>query len=620
MQTDRNIQKIGLINLVVLLAAGLIAEVISRDAGSAAGQVGAVFLGLGLLVAAVSYFQMRLETRERLEKLEFDELKKAPAGTGLFSEETETFPARRSREQFEKYFVPAFTILLLCLQAGAAYWIWRGLEKVAPPNIELSTRAMAQAAITALGLFLLGKYSAGRARLEDQPLLRPAASYLLLGAVINVLVAATLAAVWFGFTRLDYYLACALVVVLALTALENLFSLVFEIYRPRIKGQTVRLLYESRLIGLLGHPGGLITTAAQALDYQFGFKVSQTWIYQFLERALAWIILLQLGVLFLSTTVIIIEQNETGLLERFGRPVTGRNVLEPGLHFKWPWPIDQVYRYQTREIQTFKVGMVLDKNAEQDKTVLWTRPHYTEEFNMLVASGEQSARPTTNDTEVTQAVPVNLLAVSVPVQYRITNVIAWAYQHASAATFLEELATREIVHYLVSVDIDNIMTAGRMAAARDLHSRIQQRALESDLGVEIVFVGLQEIHPPTKVADAYEAVIGAMQEKETNILAAEAYALENLPGAVAEATNILNLAASYSAGRIVDAAARSNRFINQIQAYQASPSVYTQRVFLTALGRSLANTRKIVTTTTNTHNVILLNLEDKISPDMLNIK
>ena len=164
------------------------------------------------------------------------------------------------------------------------------------------------------------------------------------------------------------------------------------------------------------------------------------------------------------------------------------------------------------------------------------------------------------------------------------------------------------------------MTAGRMAAARDLHSRIQQRALESDLGVEIVFVGLQEIHPPTKVADAYEAVIGAMQEKETNILAAEAYALENLPGAVAEATNILNLAASYSAGRIVDAAARSNRFINQIQAYQASPSVYTQRVFLTALGRSLANTRKIVTTTTNTHNVILLNLEDKISPDMLNIK
>ena len=37
-------------------------------------QVSTIFLGIGTLVAAVSWFQMRLEENERLEKLEFDEL------------------------------------------------------------------------------------------------------------------------------------------------------------------------------------------------------------------------------------------------------------------------------------------------------------------------------------------------------------------------------------------------------------------------------------------------------------------------------------------------------------------------------------------------------------------
>ena len=78
-------------------------------------------------------------------------------------------------------------------------------------------------------------------------------------------------------------------------AVETLVQLVLEIYRPRVKGKVERPLYESRLVGLLGQPEGLITTAAQALDYQFGFKVSETWFYRFFERALGWLLLLQVG-------------------------------------------------------------------------------------------------------------------------------------------------------------------------------------------------------------------------------------------------------------------------------------------------------------------------------------
>src|SRR5438477_4319250 len=333
---EQNIQKIGIVNWFILLVVGLVSAVLARYAGTAAGTVGIVFLALGFLVAVVSYFQMRLEERERLEKLEFDELKKSRSATALFTEEADTFPARRSREQFEKFGIPIFTALLFLVQAGAAWGLWNWLGKASPPKLTAATMALALYALVALVLFLLGKYSSSLARLEGQRLLRPGASYLMLGAFISFLAAATEAAVLCDFLEVDLYVAYGLCVVLALTAVETLVGLVLEIYRPRLKGQAARLLYESRLIGLLGRPGGLITTAAQALDYQFGFKVSETWVYKFLEKALAWIILLQLGALFLSTVFVIIEPTEQGLLERFGRPVNGRAVLEPGLHFKWP--------------------------------------------------------------------------------------------------------------------------------------------------------------------------------------------------------------------------------------------------------------------------------------------
>src|SRR3982751_6017539 len=107
---ERSTRKNGLINLLLLLAAGVVALLVARSTNSVAGKVEVIFLGIGALVAAVSWFQMRLEETERLEKLEFDELARSKGGSTLFeSKGAEVFPAQRSREQFEKYFVPVFT-------------------------------------------------------------------------------------------------------------------------------------------------------------------------------------------------------------------------------------------------------------------------------------------------------------------------------------------------------------------------------------------------------------------------------------------------------------------------------------------------------------------------------
>jgi len=129
---ERNLQKNGLINAVLLLGIGVAGFVLARYANSLAGLVSVVFIAVGLLVAAVSWFQMRLEDSERLERLELDELARRHSGSTLFeSKDSEVFPAQRSREQFERFFVPIFTTVLCIGQAAAAFLLWRCLVQPA---------------------------------------------------------------------------------------------------------------------------------------------------------------------------------------------------------------------------------------------------------------------------------------------------------------------------------------------------------------------------------------------------------------------------------------------------------------------------------------------------------
>lgn len=615
---ERNLQRTGLLNLLALLAVAAAGFAVARHDGSLAGQVTALFLGLGALVAFVSWFQMRLELNEQLERIELEEMARARGGTALFeTTEAELFPAARARQQFEKWFVPIFTVVLLALQGGGAFLVWRALARLpAPPPMRQEMLALSLFGLFALVLFLLGRFSATLARLEDHRLLRPGANWLLLGAYLCLLTALGIAGVRTEFPRADLYLARGLCVVLALCALETLLGLVLEIYRPRVKGQIARPLYENRLVGVLAQPETLVTTAAQALDYQFGFKVSETWFYRFFERALGWLLLLQAGVLLLSSCFVVIEPGEEALLERFGRLVSGREVLEPGLHFKWPWPVDRVHRVRTAEIHTLHIGFAPEEHGAshaEETTIVWTLPHGKEE-NFMVANRE-TPRAEVAAAETRKVPPVSLVTVNIPVQYRIRSLRDWAYRHEDADALLQQLATREIVRYLVSADLNEIMSRGRSEAANTLREHIQRAADRFQLGVEILFVGLQGIHPPVKVAPDYEKVVGARHKKEAKILEARAHEIRTNTLAGAHSFALTHRAEAERLQVEQTALARAAAFTNQLPAFAAAPSVYQQRAYARMFAAATAPARKYVLLTTNTQDVITYDLQQRLDEE-----
>jgi regulator of protease activity HflC (stomatin/prohibitin superfamily) len=616
---ERNVQKNGLVNLVAAAAIFVAAFVVTTYANSLAGQAASVFLCLGMLVAFAGWFQMRLEENERLEKLEVEELARAKGESALFeAKESEVFPARRSREQFEKFFAPGFAVLLLVLEAGGAWLLWRWVDRATagvPPDRAMPSLSLF--AIFALLLFLVGRFSVTIARLEGRRLLRPSASFLLAGAYVCAFTALGIAGVKTELPRADFWVARAGCVLLGLMAAEILVTLLLEIYRPRVRGKVARPLYDSRVVGLLAQPESLFTTAAQTLDYQFGFKVSETWFFQLLKKNLPALLLVQLAVLVLSTCVVFIDAGEQAVLEHFGKPVA---TLDAGAHFKLPWPVDKIYRYRTEQIQTFVVGYVPDAQSERANTILWSTAHGKED-NFLV--GSRASVTITNESadtnDMLKAPPVSLISVSIPVQFQITNVIAWAYNNADATNLLQSLATREVVHFLAGVDLNNVMSSNRLEAADTLRDGIQASANEHKLGAKIIFVGLQDIHPPTTVAGDYEKVIGAEQTKLATILAARAYAIGTNALAGAQAFTTTNLADATRLQLEVSRYAQAALFTNQIPAFEAAPSVYKQRVYFQTFVDATRNARKYVLLVTNTEDVVIFDLEDKIRADLLNV-
>ncbi len=627
---ERSVQKHGLVNLAATVVIFIAALGAAAYANSLAGQAASIFLGLGMLVAFASWFQMRLEENERLERLEVEELARTRGETTLFeSKSAEVFPAQRAREQFEKFFAPGFSVLLLLLEGGSAYLLWRWIsrttEGIAPDR---AMPALAFFSIFALLLFLIGRFSVTIARLENHRLLRPSASFLLLGAYVCFVTALGIAGVRMGFPSSDAYVARGLTVVLGLVAVETLVMLLLEIYRPRVKGKIARPLFDSRIVGLLAQPESLFTTAAQALDYQFGFKVSETWFFLLLRKSLPVLFLAQLAALLLSTCVVFIEPGEQGVLEQFGRLDQARPVLNPGGHLIWPWPIDKVYRYRTDQVRRFDVGFQPTAESERMQTILWTVVH-TKEINFLVGN----VPPATITNNLANAVPgnvaenplfskvapVGLIDISIPVQYRITNVLDWAYINADPTNLLNDLATRTAIHYLAGRDLNAVLSHERSQMAQLLQRRIQADATRHQLGVEILFAGVQDIHPPVKVAGDYEQVVSAGQQQVADTNAAEAEAIRTNAMAGAQAFADVNQARATRLQTELSAWARAGLFTNQIAAYDAAPSVYRQRAYYGMFPAATANARKYILLVTNTHNVLMFDLEDKIRESLLNL-
>ncbi len=201
--------------------------------------------------------------------------------------------------------------------------------------------------------------------------------------------------------------------IMALVGVELLLNLMLDIYRPRVPGQERRPPYDSRLLSLFAEPEGVLKTVATTLDYQFGFKVSETWFYRFMERAIVPLVLVQVLALWLLSAVVVVDQQEVAFVETLGvAHVSAQDAergllatpLQPGYYLKWPWPISVARFVPAYRVRNVTMGKVyeptagrwsylfegdIDVTGEPD-VILWRERHISPikgyEVNFLVPS------------------------------------------------------------------------------------------------------------------------------------------------------------------------------------------------------------------------------------------
>ena len=108
---------------------------------------------------------------------------------------------------------------------------------------------------------------------------------------------------------------------------------------------------------------------------------------------------------------------------------------------------------------------------------------------------------------------------SVTVQYRIKNLTDHLYLYRDPELILENIAHQILADYAASTELSELIGPGRAKFNERISTALQARVDELKLGLEIVFVALQDAHPPqtSDVAKTFQGVVSAERRKEATI-------------------------------------------------------------------------------------------------------
>jgi membrane protease subunit HflC len=97
-----------------------------------------------------------------------------------------------------------------------------------------------------------------------------------------------------------------------------------------------------------------------------------------------------------------VASNESAVLTRFGSPV--RTLNDPGLYFKWPWPVDTVHRYDQRlAFYDTRISEALTQDKRNVILPVLLAWRVADPLKFLQSLGTLAAAPTKLDSLATSA-------------------------------------------------------------------------------------------------------------------------------------------------------------------------------------------------------------------------
>ena len=521
-QTYTRAAHAALVGVAAQLGLAVFMAVLGVYAESTALHAAALHLLGGLPAWAMLWVIYNQHRLERIEALEAEQLAQADARTAALFEEAgqQLQLARKRLENLYRFGLPTVSVAMsLLLLAVGGTWLVRNYRAMEAGTLEETVLAAdASAGVVALltGVigflaFLVARYVAGMTKVPAWSLLRGGSAYLMGNAAVAVLLCGGSVVAMLGNYVALVWLALIVPAIMVVLGLEILVEFLLAMYRPRRAGEVVRPAFDSRVLGWLTRPESLGKIFGETLNYQFGFEVSRSWFYRLLARAITPLIVFAAVVLFAASTLVIVAPHQQAVITTFGGQV---RVVEPGVWFKWPWPVSKAERFDAYRVQQMILGSK-DEHIDADVAILWTNEHAGEEEFLLTAPTHVRGVDLGPDTPVGE-----LIGGQVSVDWRIKDLRTYAQIAGEPDQWLRHIAERQISRYFSTRTVDELLTVDRRVMGERLRERIQadvdavrHGSLEG-LGIEVVYVGALGVHPPqdAEVAASFHELIGVLQE------------------------------------------------------------------------------------------------------------
>jgi membrane protease subunit HflK len=246
---------------------------------------------------------------------------------------------------------------------------------------------------------------------------------------------------------------------------------------------------------------------------------------------------------------VLVTEQQRGVVLRFGQ---FERVLQPGLHFKYPWPVEQAIKVNATQSQAF------------------------------------------NDTVPVLTSDGNMVSVEVNVQYRIGDPKAYLFGTRDAKKVLEQAALSAVREQVGRSDLDTVLVGARSVVADAVNTHLQASLDAYRTGLVVTELNLQNARPPTEVQDAFDEAQRAKADKQTAINQAKAYAAKVVPEARGEAARLRAAAEGYKTASTAHATGDAERFSLLLDQYKLAPDVTRKRLWLETVQEVLSTNRKVV--------------------------
>ena len=259
-----------------------------------------------------------------------------------------------------------------------------------------------------------------------------------------------------------------------------------------------------------------------------------------------------------------VDDAQRAVVQRFGRFV---EVTGPGLHWRVPFPVDSVVKVDVSQVRQFPY-----------KTVMLT--------------GDET-----------------LVSLDLEVQYRAVDAKAFLFNVRDPEVTLGQVVSSALREGIGKTKIDDIIDGIPAEIVSEMRALTQSTLDTYGTGITVTSLNFKGVQFPDEVQEAQNDAIKAREDKETAMLAAQAYANDVLPKARGQAAREIQEAEGHKARVVAQADGETARFTKLLAEYQKAPGVTRERLYIDAMEAVLGANAKVIVTGKGNGNMLYLPLD-----------